>query len=253
MYLPDDFADHLSIDNAAERFTEAVELRARIVAAGVPLLDAPDHAAIFCDPPQLVMGPLAAIGYDFGWDTRCYPSWVDERLYINVPGRLREDSEAYSRGWFRHVAAVFPIDAAARDNMDANPFLHHVTWGIAPPVGVGITTVEDARALVTHMAHARTDIRSAIGEDPGTLIIAMPEHLARSDAVRDGLPGWVGDATAAEYVVQEMQGGGFLIQFFVLTGGRIEIALRLGTTQTFNPANVDKISRDEISTSQADA
>ena len=115
MYLPDDFADHLSIDNAAERFTEALELRARIVAAGVPLLDAPDHAAIFCDPPQLVMGPLAAIGYDFGWDTRCYPSWVDERLYINVPGRLREDSEAYSRGWFRHVAAVFPIDAAARD------------------------------------------------------------------------------------------------------------------------------------------
>jgi hypothetical protein len=252
MHLPDDFADHLAVGNAAERFAEALDVRSRIVAAGVPLLDAPDHAAVFCDPPQSVMGPLAAVGYDFGWDTRCYPSWVDERLYINVPGRLREDSPAYSRGWFRYVAAVFPTDGAALDNMDANPFLHHVTWGIAPPAGVGIATVADARALVTRMAQARADIRAALGEDPGTLIVAMPKHLVESPAVRDGLSNWVGDAGPAECVVQVMQGGGFLIQFFVLTGGRIEIALRLGTTQTFNPANVDKISRDEISTTQSD-
>lgn len=253
MYLPGDFADTLTIDNAAERFAEGLDVRSRIVAAGVPLLDAPDHAAIFCDPPQLVMGPLSEIGYDFGWDTRCYPSWVDERLYINVPGRLREDSAAYSRGWFRYVAAVFPTDAAARDNMAANPFVHHVTWGIAPPVGAGIAAVDDARALVTHMAKARADIRAALGEDPGTLIIAMPAHLAASKAVREGLPEWVEGFGAGDYMVQEMQGGGFLIQFFVLAGGRIEIALRLGTTQTFNPANVDKISRDEISTTQSDA
>jgi hypothetical protein len=252
VYLPDDFADHLTIENGAERFAEALEVRARIVAAGVPLLDAPDHAAIFCDPPQSVMGPLAGVGYDFGWDTRCYPSWVDERLYINVPGRLREDSEAFSRGWFRYVAAVFPTDRAALDNMDANPFVHHVTWGIAPPEGSGIATVADARSLVTHMARARADIRASLGEDPGTLIVAMPERLASSPEVRDGLPAWVGSGDPEECVVQVMQGGGFLIQFFVLTGGRIEIALRLGTTQTFNPANVDKISRDEISTTQSD-
>ena len=49
-----------------------------------------------------------------------------------------------------------------------------------------------------------------------------------------------------------MQGGGFLLQFFVLAGGRIEVALRLGTQQTFNPKSVHKISRDEISTNQTD-
>ena len=47
-----------------------------------------------------------------------------------------------------------------------------------------------------------------------------------------------------------MQGGGFLIQFFVLTGGRIEVALRVDTTQTFNPKSVHKISEDEISAVQ---
>ena len=39
-----------------------------------------------------------------------------------------------------------------------------------------------------------------------------------------------------------------LIQFFVLTGGRIEVALRVDTKQTFNPKSVHKISKDEIST-----
>ena len=51
-------------------------------------------------------------------------------------------------------------------------------------------------------------------------------------------------------LVEAMQGGGFLIQFFVLTGGRIEVALRVDTTQTFNPKSVHKISKDEISTIQ---
>ncbi len=250
MYLPEDFGDVLRIDNVAERFAEALDVRARIVDAGVPLLDAPDHAAIFCDPPRMVMGPLSAIGYDFGWDTRCYPSWVDERLYINVPGRLRETAPAYARGWFRYVAAVFPTDASALDNMDDNPFLHHVTWGIAPPDGVGIETVADARAHIQHMARTRASIREALGEEPGTLIVAMPGHLAEADEVRESLGDWASDVDPDEIMLQTMQGGGFLIQFFVLTGGRIEIALRLGTTQTFNPANVDKISRDEISTTQ---
>jgi hypothetical protein len=250
MYLPDDFADVLRIDNASDRFAEALDARARIVEAGVPLLDAPDHAAIFCDPPRTVMGPLSAIGYEFGWDTRSYPSWVDGCLYINVPGKLRETSPAYARGWFRYIAAVFPTDASALDNMDDNPFLHHVTWGIAPPASVGVETPADAEALITHMAKARAAIQRALGEEPGTLIIAMPEHLTSDPQVQDSLPHWVGDMPADQVMVQTMQGGGFLIQFFVLTGGRIEIALRVGTTQTFNPANVDKISRDEISTRQ---
>ena len=47
-----------------------------------------------------------------------------------------------------------------------------------------------------------------------------------------------------------MEGGGFLLQFFVLTGGRIEVALRVETNQTFNPKSVNKISKDELSTAQ---
>ena len=48
-----------------------------------------------------------------------------------------------------------------------------------------------------------------------------------------------------------MEGGGFLLQFFVLTGGRIELALRVDTKQTFNPKSVYKISKDEISAVQS--
>ena len=61
---------------------------------------------------------------------------------------------------------------------------------------------------------------------------------------------WIGDLSLDQYQVEVMDGGGFLIQFFVLTGGRVEVALRHGTTQTFNPKSVHKISRDEISTVQ---
>ena len=50
-----------------------------------------------------------------------------------------------------------------------------------------------------------------------------------------------------------MEGGGYLLQFFVLTGGRIEVALRVGTRQTFNPKSVHKISKDELSVDQGRA
>ena len=66
----------------------------------------------------------------------------------------------------------------------------------------------------------------------------------------DKFPLWIGDLGPDEYQVEPMQGGGYLIQFFVLTGGRIEVALRVDTTQTFNPKSVHKISEDEISTVQ---
>ena len=61
---------------------------------------------------------------------------------------------------------------------------------------------------------------------------------------------WLAGCPAGEYQFEAMQGDGYLIQFFVLSGGRIEVALRVDTTQTFNPKSVDKISRDEISTDQ---
>ena len=66
----------------------------------------------------------------------------------------------------------------------------------------------------------------------------------------DTCPNWIGDLEPDEYQVEPMQGGGYLIQFFVLTGGRIEVALRVDTTQTFNPKSVHKISEDEISAVQ---
>ncbi len=61
---------------------------------------------------------------------------------------------------------------------------------------------------------------------------------------------WIGDVPEEEYQLEAMEGGGFLLQFFVLEGGRIEVALRVGTRQTFNPKSVIKISRDEISAVQ---
>ena len=61
--LPDNFTDYLLIDNAEQRFSEARMVAEKIQAAGVPLMRNLDHAAIFCDPPRLVSGPLKAIGY----------------------------------------------------------------------------------------------------------------------------------------------------------------------------------------------
>lgn len=46
------------------------------------------------------------------------------------------------------------------------------------------------------------------------------------------------DGCAARGEGWPMEGGGLLLQFFVLTGGRIELALRVGTKQTFNPKSL---------------
>ena len=92
----------------------------------------------------------------------------------------------------------------------------------------------------------------AIGDEPGTLIIALPQEVIDHPDFANVLPTWVEGLAADGYQVESMQGGGFLIQFFVLTGGRIEVALRSGTTQTFNPKSVQKISKDEISAIQDD-
>ncbi|MDE2724700.1 MAG: hypothetical protein OXI59_15110 [Gemmatimonadota bacterium] len=135
--LPEDFHAVLQIENASERFDEALQVAEIISAAGVKLYPNMDHAAIFTDPPYLVAGPLKTMGYIAGWDTRCYPSPVDEQDYINVPSGLPFGHPALARGWFHYVAVVHPVDQPALDQMlgqgYGNPFIHHLTWGIVPP------------------------------------------------------------------------------------------------------------------------
>tara|TARA_B100000029_G_scaffold485398_1_gene538674 strand:+ start:118 stop:945 length:828 start_codon:yes stop_codon:yes gene_type:complete len=254
--LPRGFSDVLAIDNAAERFAEALSVAEKSIAAGVDIESAPDHAAIFTDPPQLVAGPLKRIGYRLGWDTRCYPSPVDGFDYINVSARLDPASVAYREGWFRYVAVVHPVDEAASEQMLSqgygNPFLHHLTLGIvAPPRGCA-DEFEYAGQVVRFMADARGRMADVIGDDPGTLIAALPVDVVSDPRFAEESGNWVAGLSAEEFQFQVMQGGGILVQYFVLTGGRIEVALRSGTTQTFNPLSVDKISRDEISTIQDD-
>ena len=106
--LPEDFHAVLQIENAAERFDEALQVAEKISAAGVELYPYMDHAAIFTDPPYLVAGPLKTMGYIAGWDTKCYPSPVDEQDYINVPSGLPAGHPALARGWFHYVAVVHP-------------------------------------------------------------------------------------------------------------------------------------------------
>lgn len=254
LQLPEDFHHVLPIDNARDRFAEALEVGQRMLEGGVVLMPAPDHAAIFTDPPQLVAGPLKSVGYDLGWDARCYPSPVDGCDFINVSARLDENSEAHARGWFRYVAVVHPVDQAASQQMSAqgngNPFLHHVTWGIAPPGRDGDEDFDYASRLVPFMVRTREATATVLGEEPGTLILALPESVREDPRFEESLEGWLEGTGPDDYQVETMQGGGFLVQYFVLAGGRIEVALRSGTTQTFNPKSVNKISRDEISTHQ---
>ncbi len=254
--LPDDFQARLNIPNAPQRLKEALKVAEKITAAGVQLLPNPDHAAIFVDPPHLMAGPLKKLGYIAGWDTRCYPSPVDGHDYINVPSGLPPDSPSRSQGWFDYVAVVHPVDEEAREHMlgqgHGNPFIHHMTWGIVPPDRAGADDFEYAGRLISHMNHTRKQIGEAVGDEPGTLIMALPQDVIDHPEFSDRLSVWIGDLEQDAYQVEAMQGGGVLIQFFVLTGGRIEVALRVGTQQTFNPKSVHKISKDEISAVQSE-
>ena len=254
--LPADFSQHLEIPNAEERLSEAMTVALKMLETGVPLRPNPDHAAIFCDPPQAVAGPLKKLGYVAGWDTRCYPSPVDGHDYINVPSGLPTQSPARAQGWFDYVAVVHPVDEDARDHMLSqgygNPFIHHITWGLAPPARAQGGELDYAGQLVSFMATVRKRIVETLADEPGTLILALPRDVVESPEFSDRTTEWLGDLTEQEYQIEAMQGGGFLLQFFVLTGGRIEVALRVATQQTFNPKSVDKISKDEISTMQSD-
>ena len=252
--LPINFSDYLQIENAELRFNEATEVAEHITSAGIEIYPNMDHAAIFCDPPYLVADGLKRLGYVNGWDARCYPSPVDGCDYINVSAQLSTDSQSRDDGWFDYVAVVHPVDKVALEHMlgqgYGNPFIHHLTWGLVPPMRNTTDDFDYASHVIPFMVEKREIIGNAIGDEPGTLIIALPENVIAHPKFKDVLPEWIGDLDAEEYQVESMQGGGFLIQFFVLTGGRIEVALRVGTTQTFNPKSVHKISEDEISAVQ---
>ena len=254
--LPTNFDDYLTIENAAQRFEEAADVAVKVSSAGVILHSTLDHAAIFCEPPSLVAGGLKQVGYVNGWDARCYPSPVDGHDYINVSARLPERHPARTSGWFDYVAVVHPVDEPARQHMLAqgsgNPFIHHLTWGIVPLQRANADDFTYASLVVPHTVKQREIIGNAIGDAPGTLIIALPENVIVDARFEEALPEWLGNLDEDEYQVEAMQGGGFLIQFFVLTGGRIEVAMRADTTQTFNPKSVHKISADEISAVQGE-
>lgn len=254
--LPENFSDYLNIENAEIRFKEATEVAKLMIDAGIEIYPNMDHAAIFCDPPHLVADGLKQLGYVNGWDARCYPSPVDGCDYINVSAKLPTDSPAHNDGWFDYVAVVHPVDNAALQHMlgqgHGNPFIHHLTWRIVPNRRRSVYDFSFAGYIVKFMVEKRKEIGKAIGDAPGTLIIALPEHVMTHPQFEDKFPVWIGDLDTEEYQVEPMQGGGYLIQFFVLTGGRIEVALRVDTTQTFNPKSVHKISEDEISTMQSE-
>ena len=255
--LPENFSNYLSVENAALRFKEAAEVAEKITAKGIELYPSLDHAAIFTDPPYLVAGPLKQLGYVSGWDARCYPSPVDGCDYINVSARLPGENSARDRGWFDYVAVVHPVDEPALRHMLSqgygNPFIHHLTWGLVPPRRTGEDNFVYASRLVPFMVETRRLIGEVIGDEPGTLIIALPQEVIEHPRFGESLSFWLDSMSSEEYQVESMDGGGFLIQFFVLTGGRIEVALRVDTKQTFNPKSVHKISKDEISTVQGES
>lgn len=254
--LPENFSDFFEIKNAQDRLAEAQDVANQILNAGVSLYPQMDHAAIFTDPPHLVAGPLKKIGYVAGWDTKCYPSPVDGQDYINVPSGLPDGHPSLKKGWFKYVAVVHPVDEPARDEMLSqgygNPFIHHLTWGIRPPEGTTNDPMEYTKVIIPYMVKIRETIGNALKNQPGTLIMALPESVTQNANTMEVVEKQLGNLGQHEFQIETMQNGGFLIQFFVLTGGRIEVALRIDTKQTFNPKSVHKISEDEISTHQTD-
>jgi hypothetical protein len=250
--MPEGFENILKIQNAKERFEEAGDVSRKLLEAGIALKANADHYAIFCDPPRLLAGPLKEVGYVVGADNRCYPSPVDGCDYINVAASLPSSSPAREKGWPDHVAIVHPVDESGYRRMMeqgyGNPFIHHITWGIAPPSG---SLSDDlAGSLISRMVQIRETISGLLNETPGTLIIALPRDVALGERFQEQFRRAIGSTPQEQYQLEVMEGGGYLLQFFVLKGGRIEVALRSGTNQTFNPKSVHKISKDELSVDQ---
>jgi hypothetical protein len=257
--LPDRFEERLGIrvQNARERLQEAQAIASKLAEAGVPLTSSPDHFAMFTDPPQLLNGPLKRLGYVAGADKRCYPSPVDGCDYINVAASLPSSSDLRAQGWPDNVAVVYPVDEVACGRMleqqYGNPFIHHITFGIAPPDVEDSTGFEVAEKVTRHMAGIYRHIPDVIQQSPGTLIAALPREILDLPDFAHRFTEWTGNLSSDHFKLEAMEGGGYLLQFFVLKGGRIEVALRYQTTQTFNPKSVHKISEDELSVSQGPA
>jgi hypothetical protein len=254
--LPEPFEQSLgmTVKNARERLMEAREIGMKLAEDGVPLTTNPDHFAIFTDPPRLLSGPLKRLGYVAGADNRCYPSPVDGCDYINVAASLPPSSRLREQGWPDHVAIVHPVDEIASSRMSelnyGNPFIHHITLGIAVPELSHSSGVTVAEKLIRRIAGVHAGIRSTLQQNPGTLIMALPRDILSNSEFKNNFAKWTGNLPAGEYQLEEMEGGGYLLQFFVLRGGRIEVALRYNTRQTFNPKSVHKISEDELSVNQ---
>jgi len=254
---PEDFHEYLEIKNASERFDEAEEIARRLSEGGLLLKPNADHYAIFSDPPRIIAGPLKRLGYVVGADNRCYPSPVDGCDYINVAASLPPSSPARERGWCDHVAIVHRVDESGYRHIleqgYGNPFIHHITWGIEPPVDPPSDEFELARALVSAMVQARHRTETVLKESPGTLILALPREVIERNRFQEHFAGWLAGIPRDQFQLEAMEGGGYLLQFFVLKGGRIEMALRFRTSQTFNPKSVHKISKDELSVDQGQA
>lgn len=246
------FIETLPVPNAAQRLAEAKEVARRIVKEGVDLHRNMDHAAIYTEPIRQVSGPLRKLGYETTWDDRCYPSPVDNiLLYLVVHGLPKGPTPLREQGWFENIATVFPIDDEAHEWVMAqnqgNPFIHHVTMGIVPPPRGTSTDLEFAYRAVPFMVDVRRRIQQGVGEEPGNLVIALPDAVVRDAEFVRRLPELTSGLDTKSFKLESMQGGGFLLQFFVLSGGRVEVAMRQDTVQAFNPNSVRRISTDEIS------
>ncbi|HIC18230.1 TPA: hypothetical protein EYO77_08970, partial [Candidatus Poribacteria bacterium] len=208
--LPGDFADYLLIENATQRFEETLEVSKTVAAAGIQLQANLDHAAIFCNPPHIVADPLKRLGYISGWDNCCYPSPVDGHDYINVPAGLPSGNAARDRGWFDYVAVVHPVDKLAFDQMlnqnYGNPFIHHLTLGVVPPKRVEESNFDYAGQVIPFMINVRQKIKNIIGDDPGTLIMALPEEVVSHQDFAKTFETWIGDLSLDQYQVEVMDG-----------------------------------------------
>jgi len=246
-----DFLEAFPIESAARRFVEAREVASRISREGVQLMPNMDHTALVGDPPRLVTGPIRKFGYQPGWDDRSYPSPVEGYDFWVLTSRMPPDSPLRPQGWFDYIAAVWSIDQPAYDYFigqdNGNPFLHHMTMGIEPPERGNESELEFAYRLVPYMVDVRRRIQQGTGEQPSQMIMSLPQAVFASDEFRRRVPELVSGLDGSPYVIEAMQGGGFLVQFFVLSGARIEVACRHATSQAFNPKSTERFTREEIS------
>ena len=113
------------------------------------------------------------------------------------------------------MAVVHPVDEAAREQMLSqgygNPFVHHLTWGIRPPARDEETDFEYAGNLIPYLVETRRRIGECLEDEPGTLIMALPESVVTHPDLSGSLPAWLGELgdSPDEFTVETMQGVAF--------------------------------------------